>query len=402
MCYIIDIREVHYMEIDCREFGYRFLENNTVEFYCDKSLYPEILKSEDMYVTGSFNGWLTTGDSSWKMELLSVNKNPYYSLIKSIDSVKIPGNSGFPEFKFFRLSETGFNLIEEDETKRPNIFLKNKIILFDDEDYEKMRYYQNHNEFEKKLADFDLNCPACRAEISNFRLVPGTKCLFRGYHPYKKSRSYMDTENERINLVQKAMELYGIKSDITLSGYEKPYDFLGEEMPDYMKKIEDKNNRLCVDIDYNLVYFHSDAAEYSNVLRTISLFMLNHPGPFYIHCRLGSDRTGVTSAVFASLCGASWQEISEDFEKTTHCGINEVRDKRILQYSLKRMIGFDPTSSKDLASLMQRYFIKEEILKPKEIEKLVHKLNIPCRKKETDYFDFTGNHICAKKKANIL
>ncbi|MBQ5471098.1 MAG: tyrosine-protein phosphatase [Treponema sp.] len=389
------------MKIDVKEFGYRFLDNDTFEFYCDKSLYPEIQDDESIYVTGSFNGWLSSADSSWKMELIKKNKEVYYSLIKSVSSIMIPGNSGFPEFKFFRLSNVSYNLIEDDENKRPNIFLKNKIIVRDNEEFERLKFYQTHHEFEKTLQDFDLNCPACRAEIANFRLVPGTKCLYRGYHPFKKSRPEMDTEEQRIALVQKAMDLYGIKSDITLCGYELASEYLGETVPDSIQKIEEKNNRLCVDIEYNLVYFHSDAAEYSVTLRNICQFIINHPGPFYIHCRLGSDRTGVTCAVLASLCGATWKDICEDFEKTTHCGINEIRDRKILQYSIQKMIGYDPSGSKDLAKLMQRYFIKEEILTAKEIDKLIKKLNTPGRKKETDFFDLTGNHICAKRSAKI-
>ena len=128
--------------------------------------------------------------------------------------------------------------------------------------------------------------------------------------------------------------------------------------------------------------------------------MLEHPGPFYIHCRLGSDRTGVTVAVFSALCGASWKEIAEDYEKTSNCGIGEFRNRRLLQYSLKKLTGFDPSGSKNLAHLMQSVFIKENILNSKEIEALIKKLNTEPRKKETDFFDFSGNHICAKKSAN--
>ncbi|MBQ1181896.1 MAG: hypothetical protein IIX63_07255, partial [Treponema sp.] len=65
------------------------------------------------------------------------------------------------------------------------------------------------------------------------------------------------------------------------------------------------------------------------------------------------------------------------------------------------MTGKDPSSVKDLAKLMQSFFISENILKASELEKLIKKLNTAPRKKETDYFDFDNNHICAKKTANI-
>ena len=65
------------------------------------------------------------------------------------------------------------------------------------------------------------------------------------------------------------------------------------------------------------------------------------------------------------------------------------------------MTGKDPAAVKDLAKLMQTFFLSENILKASELEKLIKKLNNAPRKKETDYFDFNNNHICAKRIANI-
>ena len=175
----------------------------------------------------------------------------------------------------------------------------------------------------------------------------------------------------------------------------------GETIPDVIKNIEKEDNRLCVNIDYNLVYFHPDAVDFSCAMRNIALFIISHPGPFYIHCRLGSDRTGVTCAVLAALCGASWKEIAYDYERTSNMGIAEYRNRRLLQYSLTKMLGRNPADSKDLAHLVQSYFIKENILTMAEIKSLIDKLLVPPKKKETGYFDFTENHICAKKNARI-
>ena len=44
---------------------------------------------------------------------------------------------------------------------------------------------------------------------------------------------------------------------------------------------------------------------FGKLMADIISFINTHPGPYYIHCRLGTDRTGVTSAVLAALCGAS-------------------------------------------------------------------------------------------------
>ena len=82
-------------------------------------------------------------------------------------------------------------------------------------------------------------------------------------------------------------------------------------------------------------------------------------------------------------------------------GIAEYRNRRLLQYSLTKMLGRNPADSKDLAYLVQSYFIKENILTMAEIKSLIDKLLVPPKKKETGYFDFTENHICAKKNARI-
>lgn len=382
--------------MDSFESGYRFHEDGMVEFICSKDIYPYVDdEHERVFVSGSFNGWLSTADSSWQLDKQKIKNKVYYSLIKNPQEVMIPGNCGFPEFRFFRISDTSFHMMD-DPAERKNVFLDNRVILKEDEFQELEKINRNLKLF-KYLEDFDENCPACRAEVSNFRLVPGTGCLFRGYHPFKKSRPDMDTEELRIKMVQKAMDLYGIKSDITLCGYELPSKFAGEELPPVMEKIEEKGNRFCVDLEYNLVYYHSDSASYSVVLHDIAHFILEHSGPYYIHCRLGSDRTGVTCAVFAALCGAAWNDIVKDFEATTRCGIGEFRDRKLLQYSLKKMLGYDPSSSKKLSEQMRKYFIKEEILKDKEITKLIEKLQYSPRKKETDFFNFDGIHICGKK-----
>ena len=389
------------IKADYKKIGYRFLENDIVEFYCDKELYEEILPNEDVYITASFNGWLSTGDSSWKLAKKEEKHKTYFVLQKNRSSVSIPGNSGFPEFRFFALSGEGSRVLLEKEQIEGFTVLNNKLILDSEDECEIVKQMQEKATYVKTLDDFDLNCPACRAELSNVRLVPGTKCLFRGYHPFKKSRPDMDTEDARLKLVQKAFDIYGIKCDITLSGAERADKYADETFPSQIENIEKKENRLCVNIDYNLVYYHAEAVEYLNTLQKISKFIIEKTGPYYVHCRLGSDRTGVTCAVFAALCGATWKEIAEDYEKTSNMGMKEFRNRRLLQYSLKNMTGKDPSSVKDLAKLMQSFFISENILKASELEKLIKKLNTAPRKKETDYFDFDNNHICAKKTANI-
>ena len=74
------------IKADYKKIGYRFLDNDIVEFYCDKELYEEILPNEDVYITASFNGWLSTGDSSWKLVKKEEKHKTYFVLQKNRSS----------------------------------------------------------------------------------------------------------------------------------------------------------------------------------------------------------------------------------------------------------------------------------------------------------------------------
>ncbi len=387
------------MEFDFKSTGFRFVDENTVEFYCDGEKYVNFDGDEDVYVSGSFNSWVNTADSAWKMERKVSKNSVYFVMQKPLSQVMVPGNTGYPEFRFYALSDRSTNLLVEKKQCADYSFIRNKLILKNPSEVQEIKTLNENYIYEKTLSDFDLDCPACRSDISNVRLVPGTACLFRGYNPFKRSRNEMDTEDERIALVQKAYRIFGVKSDITLSGNEGANVLDGEVLPDLIKEIEAKGNRLCINIDYNLVYFHSDAFDFSVALGKISRFMISSPGPFYIHCRLGSDRTGVICAVFAALCGASWEDVALDYEKTSNMGICEYRNRRLLQYSLTKMLGKDPAYCRDLAHAVQSFFLKEKILTMNEIQSLIEKLNVRGKTSDEKFFDFSGRHVCGKKHA---
>ncbi len=385
------------MIFDCTNYGYRF-NDEEIEFFLDADSFPETVGYEEIFVSGSFNGWQVSADSSWKLEKKIDKKKKYFSLKKDFSKINIPGNSGFPEFNFILLTPEQVVYLKKEED---NVFCSNRVIVRNKQELEELLETKKIACMDRSLETFDLNCPACRAAVANLRFVPGTGSLIRGYHPYKKSSSDSELENERIANVRKAFSLYGIKSVITLSGYELPSEFLGEDMPSFMEEIEKNQNRICLSADYVLVYYHSDAAEFSNLLRKVALFIINHPGPYYMHCRTGGDKTAVVAAVLASLAGASWNSIVKDFEKTQFSSVSEYRNRRLLEYSFQKILGHSFADSKDLAHLMQSYFIKENILTAAEIKKLLEKLYSVPRKKETDYYNFAENHICAKRSAKI-
>ena len=70
----------------------------------------------------------------------------------------------------------------------------------------------------------------------------------------------------------------------------------------------------------NVVYFDVQPAfantPYKNALVTGIRFMIEHDGPYLVHCTYGMDRTGFMIAVLEALMGATAEEIMADYAKT--------------------------------------------------------------------------------------
>lgn len=353
------------------------LQNGEVEFVFCPADYKELenFKLRDVYIFGTFTAWQKTDDFKLEKKDASGSK---WTLVKKECEVSIPGNSGFPEFKFIVNAENSEIIadiyLNAPDENRGMKFLSNNIIPEESFDAEAVLNDEAFALNVKSLAEFNLSSEQERAEISNVRKVPGTECLWRGYHPYKKSHALLGTEETRIRIVNEMLEKNGVKSVITLCGEENPSAELEEKIYPYMKKIQDGGNQLFVDTSYETVYFDSTSEEYALTVQKIVRFINSHPGAYYIHCRLGSDRTGTMSAVLAALCGASWKEIAADYERTRFMGIQEFRNARLLAYSLSRLLGEDVSRCSTLQKKIASYFIKGGWLTETEINTLVKKL----------------------------
>lgn len=323
---------------------------DSVTFVCKKGDFIDKITG-DLYISGTFCNWIPFNEpgviNTWKME----QSGETYTLQKNISKLLIPGNTGFAEYAFYTFVDGEPIFLHEKSSAFDNFLLDNHILIIDEFFKPGDKNYSNGDKFAikifskikafktvKRLSDFNLESRGDCLMLSNFRLVPGTRKIFRGYHPYKKSKVQFDTEDARIMLVNKLLEEYKIKSVITLCNNEPLNQKIGEEKSDIIKEIEQNNNHFFIDISYNDVYYHSDGVSIQNALRDIINFILEHDAPFYIHCRLGSDRTGFVSAVIALLCGATWDEVSKDYEFTSNMGVGEYRCAKLLEYSLRRFV----------------------------------------------------------------
>lgn len=339
-----------------------------------------------LYVYGSMNGW--GQDARYKMELDAAS-NCYFVTLKW-DVMNIPGNSGHPEFKFYRNGSWVDNPSWMDTQYR--FAGGNLIVVFS---YENMAEVQAQSAFAKvvrPLSSFDLTDSVDQHKISNFRRVPGTTCLYRSYHPYHAYRAQYDTEHMRLTWIDSLATRAGIQNDICLSenesGKMNSYTCGGvkytEKIPAYYQNIIANNGVLYVGTQngktpsYNDVYFNSTGKLFGQWVAEVVDFIIDpaHPGPFQIHCALGTDRTGVFSATLAALCGATWQEVSDDYQYTNNMQIEEYRDKGILAYSFRKMCGvYDMNSVTNLQQAIANYFITNGYLTQAHIDCLQQKLN---------------------------
>lgn len=365
-----------------KKLCYQLMENGNIVFVFDAAK-ADIAKPKQVFVEGSFNGW-AKNNSDWELKKF---KYTTWTLECPLENVLIPGNSGFPEFKFYVIAEVEYEVqiveatsirtrIEKLEPTLPHYpgfqMSNNNLILLPNDNPETVIANTKIANKVKKLKEFNLENPEDIATISNFRLVPGTTKLFRGYHPYKISREY-DTEKERIRLVNKQIKDNQIKSIITLSGKES-LDPKKEQISVYVNDIQQAGNQLFIKTHYNTVYYASNTREFGNMIGEIVKFIGSHPGPYYVHCRLGTDRTGVISANLAALCGATWDEIAEDYQKTNEIGIKEFRDYKLLQYSFEHMLGKKMNEISDLQKEVSNYYLQEKFITQSELNALLANL----------------------------
>lgn len=333
-----------------RKRGYQFTgAENSIVFIFDE-LTQNRPSATEVSVRGSFNAW--AGSDSWRLTKSAIQG--LWVLKKPINEVNIPGNSGQPEFRFVVDGDAWLAPVSDEPGYQ---FLNNCIIVWPGDDIRRIVERETIANTEKKLADFNLASDHDQHTLANFRRVPGTGKLFRSYHPFKKSYANLDTEAARIGMVTELMKRNAIQSIICLSGDEAP---VGDEViSGYQQNIIDDHHQCFFNTTYQTVYYQSNGPEFATLIKKSVEFMIDpyHKAPFLVHCRLGTDRTGMVAAIIAALCGASWDEIRADYEKSNHLGIKEFRDDKLIQYAVEHMLDKKIDNRSDLQTEITKYFI---------------------------------------------
>lgn len=359
-------------------------KDSSVCFVLDTALW-QLRQAATVSVAGTFNFWdadaegyrMSFDSGQWKLRL-------------PVDSVDVPGNCGRPEYKFVA---DGKFLDVPDFVPQGWRFDNSQpclVIPTDEKDAKAVASANKKASKIKNIIDFKLPDKRAMRQLCNFRLVPGTAYLYRSYHPFKASRPDNSTDVMRLRYVAGLSAEAGIASDICLSGDEtdslKSYEInrteIFETIPDYYRAIMEKGDVLYLGADYaipdyQVVYYKSDSDLFSRWVKDLVSFIIDekHPVPMSIHCRLGTDRTGVFCAVIAAICGAEWEDIAKDYAESSEMGIGDHRDPLLLKYSLDKLVGCDVSEVEDLQSAIIRHFTENGILTADEITRLQDRLN---------------------------
>lgn len=392
-------------------------ENKTITFLLNKKLWNVESGLENVYVRGSFNSWANVD----KFKMTETEEN--YECTVQFEDLTALGNSGHPEFKFNTLGNDDGYLNNFDKKFIPEPYCfhtsdNNLIIIYTGEDIEDIKRCSQTASIWKALSDWDLDDPAEVRKFANFRKVPGTTNLYRSWHPYKckthKSNVFKTAENTKGYFIratepvrhQKVIGLYeanGIKTDICLSEDEtsnlQTWDVgtdvakndnvqdsgtdYTESIPAYYQAMLDAGNVLHMTftnseneeevMQYKYIYQADYNEKYLNdALQCIIDFIKEgHSAPYGIHCRLGNDRTGYYCAVISGLCGASWAEIAEDYQKSNYTYLGEYRDQRLLKQVFEKQFNITDITNytgTELKAAMYSYYTKNSELQVSEAD----------------------------------
>ncbi|MGM0370340.1 MAG: tyrosine-protein phosphatase, partial [Bacillota bacterium] len=348
--------------------GYR-ITDDTITFIFTKNIYqPKKLKNKTINtvsIIGSFTAW----KNSWEL----TEKSPgTWSLTTSLNKVKIPGNCGQPEFRFVINDNRALDAPAE-LSLREKFYddhgsgYKNIIITpTDDSD--------NIKEINQRIESYKTDYSS-RQELANFREINlgdiGTQTIYRSYHPFKKSRPKHPLEDKRITTVQQLIKEEQISSVINLSDTDTTIP----TSLNYYQQLVDNEQVLFTNKGYNydVFYYIANSNNFAQLVSRIIKFIINNRAPYLIHCRIGTDRTGVIIAILAAFMGASWQEIVADYQQSNQLGIGEYRSEKLLAYTFQQLLA-DTDIRNELQTKLANYLQNKADLTKNQLRQLKQKL----------------------------
>lgn len=344
------------------------LEKAKIRFLFDPAAYGQIGVSS-VEIRASFTAW---------------RENPYrfipggvgdlWSLSLDRSLVDVPGNSGQPEYKFVVNGSEWISGAGEPEGYH---FFDNFVVLWETDRREAFAAkVRGNSHLKKSLSDFsDLE------ELSNFRTIEAGPVpkgrLFRSYHPFLGSKP-IPIEADRVRGAETLLEEHAVAAVINLA--DEPETLRGRGVPSHYRDLAFDGQVLFSPTSYETVYFAPDSPEFARTINEVLSFVADRKGPFLVHCRLGTDRTGVVTGLLSAIAGVPWQDIARDYVKSNALGIREYRDERLLAHSFAKMTGRSPDRNSDFNKDVRQFVLRMGV-PPGTLEKAIQRLTAPLENK---------------------
>lgn len=236
-----------------------------------------------------------------------------------------------------------------------SVYLKEKGAYLSEIEIRSLKKLENRDDYESDEAFANFR------EVTAGNIKPGI--LYRVSHP--------SLGDERSSFAAKLVEEHGINTVFNLS--DTPEEFEANlAHSEYYRALNEKGNVIAVGMGVDFA-----AKEFTEKFKTVLEFMIDHDGPYAVHCVEGKDRAGLVIAVLQGLAGATVDEIVEDYmvsyenyfkvEKGTE-GYKLV--SKIMHDQLREMNGGEAVTDANLKAVVVNYLKNMVGLDDDQIEKL--------------------------------
>ena len=346
-------------------------------------LSQNLLKKNAKSVEACFNSGINDHDGEYfgvHKKMIFDERGFWFCKIR-FDEVFCTNQCGQPSYNFKidgKMSEPpffvpdGYIYQKFNETQGEKRFL---VLIYPFQNEKEISLLLKNAKSAKTLKDFNLQTEEGKKSISNFRQLPGTKKIFRSFHPIKDDKKNIsDTSLARMESLWALCEKYKIQNDINLSDVTLQNPTY--KMPEFYKKIVENQKILYMtDCNYSVCYENTDSLVFANGIKKIVEFVNKNEGNFLLHCAIGTDRTGVVGAVLSLLCGACWLEVEKDYCASVNMGILEYRGPFCIRYAIKKMLGLDDFSEDlDFQGLIKNHLVKMGVLTENQILDFIKKV----------------------------
>ena len=209
-------------------------------------------------------------------------------------------------------------------------------------------------------SDFDSD-----ETFANFRAVKGGALaenrLFRSCNPVES--------DERAPFAAALAEKAGVAVVLNLSDTEEEASGRIADFP-YYQKLSNTGS-----VKYVAMGASFTDKNFASHLHDGLSYLAKRQGPYYIHGKEGRTRTGMLCSLLAALCGASMEELKEDYMQS-YVNYYHVRPDTVQYASLaqavpdffKALNGGRDVSDKNLQAVAEKYLLKTVKLSAEEIE----------------------------------